>query len=104
MYDVKTHDAEAVRANLTLERQLNVYAHIWQNLRGQGLDEPAVISTALPEGLRRLPWCGMSGASVKMARGSRWPIRLERGHVAERCAIRGGGGCDRGWLFHARRT
>lgn len=53
MYDIKTHDAEAIRANMPeYERQLNVYAHIWQNLRGQRLDETAVICTQLPEALR----------------------------------------------------
>lgn len=53
MYDIKTHEAEAVRAN-TEEylRQLNVYAHIWQNLRKQRLDETAIISTAFPEAVR----------------------------------------------------
>jgi hypothetical protein len=28
---------------------LNIYAHIWQNLRGQALDEVAIIATAYPE-------------------------------------------------------
>lgn len=53
MYDIKTHEAEAVRSN-TEEylRQLNVYAHIWQNLRKQRLDETAIISTAFPEAVR----------------------------------------------------
>ena len=50
MYDIKTHDVEAIRGNLqTYEKQLNVYAYIWQNLRGQPLDETAVISTSFPE-------------------------------------------------------
>jgi hypothetical protein len=31
---------------------LNIYAHIWQNLRGQPLDEVAIIATAYPETLR----------------------------------------------------
>lgn len=49
MYDIKTHDAEYVRGNLDLyEQQLNVYAHIWQGLRGEPLDEVAVIATAFP--------------------------------------------------------
>jgi len=49
MYDIKTHDADYVRANLELyEQQLNVYAHIWQKLRGQMLDEVAVIATDFP--------------------------------------------------------
>ncbi|MDZ7268196.1 MAG: PD-(D/E)XK nuclease family protein [candidate division KSB1 bacterium] len=53
MYDIKTHDAEAVHSN-TEEylRQLNVYAHIWQNLNKQRLDETAIISTAFPEAVR----------------------------------------------------
>ena len=52
LYDVKTHPADFVRANIdTYAPQLNVYAHIWQVLRGQKLDETAIISTVLPEGL-----------------------------------------------------
>jgi len=50
MYDIKTHDVDAIRGNLdTYEKQLNVYAYIWQNLRGQPLDETIVISTNYPE-------------------------------------------------------
>lgn len=50
MYDLKTHAADVVRANREFyARQLNVYAHIWQHLRGQPLDETAVISTQYPE-------------------------------------------------------
>lgn len=53
MYDVKTHEADDVRRNLTeYEKQLNVYAFIWQRLRQQELHETAVISTAFPEGLK----------------------------------------------------
>lgn len=49
MYDVKTHDVEQVRGNTeSYQRQLNVYAHIWQHLQGQSLDETAIICTALP--------------------------------------------------------
>ncbi|NPA76914.1 MAG: hypothetical protein GXN93_04140 [Candidatus Diapherotrites archaeon] len=49
MYDIKTHDADYVRANLELyKQQLNVYAHIWQELRQQPLDEMAVIATDFP--------------------------------------------------------
>jgi hypothetical protein len=55
MYDLKTHEAEQVRANQSLyARQLNVYAHIWQQLRGQKLDEVAIIATALPKHIRDL--------------------------------------------------
>lgn len=50
MYDLKTHDLDFVNANIELYRdQLNVYAHIWQNLRGEPLDETAVIATPVPE-------------------------------------------------------
>lgn len=53
MYDVKTHDADFVRANPDLyEQQLNVYAHIWQELRQQPLDEMAVIATDFPDTLQ----------------------------------------------------
>ena len=53
MYDIKTHDAEYVRANIELyEQQLNVYAHIWQELRQQPLDETAVIATDYPEAVQ----------------------------------------------------
>jgi len=50
MYDIKTHDAQYVRANTEqYARQLNIYAHIWQELRGNRLDATAVICTTLPK-------------------------------------------------------
>ena len=53
MYDIKTHDSEYVRANTAeYEKQLNVYAHIWQGLRQQELDQTAIIATSLTSGLR----------------------------------------------------
>lgn len=53
MYDIKTHDPTSIRGNLAeYEKQLNIYAHIWQNLRNQSLDETAVICTAFPNTLR----------------------------------------------------
>lgn len=53
MYDVKTHDAEAVKQNPEgYEKQLNIYAHIWQTLRGQTLDETKIICTAFPPKIR----------------------------------------------------
>ena len=49
LYDVKTHDADEIRGNLgEYEKQLNVYAHIWQGLRGERLDETSVICTRYP--------------------------------------------------------
>jgi len=53
MYDIKTHNADYVRANLEIyEQQLNVYAYIWQELRRQRLDEMSVIATDYPEPVR----------------------------------------------------
>jgi hypothetical protein len=53
MYDLKTHSPDQVRGNRdAYAQQLNVYAHIWQTLRGQPLDEQCVICTALPRDLR----------------------------------------------------
>ncbi len=52
MYDIKTHEPDYVRANQELyEKQLNVYAHIWQELRGQELDQTAIIATAFSRDL-----------------------------------------------------
>jgi hypothetical protein len=53
MYDIKTHDADYVRVNTAeYQKQLNVYAHIWQGLRKQNLDQTAIIATSFPVGLR----------------------------------------------------
>ena len=53
MYDIKTHDRASVEGNIELYRsQLNVYAYIWKNLRGNDLDDTAVISTVLPQSLK----------------------------------------------------
>ncbi len=49
LYDIKTHDADEIRGSLDeYAKQLNVYAHIWQGLRGERLDETAVICTRYP--------------------------------------------------------
>ncbi len=53
MHDIKTHQAEDVATNRAYyEKQLNVYAHIWQTLRNQPLHETAIIATAYPPALR----------------------------------------------------
>ena len=53
MYDIKTHEADYVRAHPEeYEQQLNIYAYIWHHLRGQQLDETAIIATAFPPALR----------------------------------------------------
>jgi hypothetical protein len=53
MYDIKTHDAEYVRAHPEeYGEQLNVYAHIWHHLRAQQLDETAIIATDYPITIR----------------------------------------------------
>ena len=56
MYDIKTHDAEYINANKEFyENQLNIYAHIWQNLRKEKLNHTAVISTHIPNKTERCP-------------------------------------------------
>jgi len=53
MYDLKTHDCNYVIENVDrYQDQLNVYAHIWQNLRAMKLDEMAVIATRPTEPVR----------------------------------------------------
>jgi len=92
MYDIKTHNTEAVKANIEdYERQLNVYAHIWQNLRGQRLDETAVICTQLPEGLNQAVGSGVEQRiEFELAR---WepviPTPFEPEHVVETIAAFG---------------
>lgn len=50
MYDIKTHDSAYVRENRQqYAEQLNVYAHIWQELRKERLDATAVICTTVPK-------------------------------------------------------
>jgi len=54
MYDIKTHDPDYIKSNINLyEKQLNVYAHIWQELRKEELDTTAIISTAFPHALKQ---------------------------------------------------
>ena len=53
MYDLKTHAPEQILGNRdSYAQQLNVYAHIWQTLRKQRLDEQCVICTQVPRDLR----------------------------------------------------
>ena len=50
MYDLKTHDPKDIRKYVReYQRQLNVYAYIWQTLREQELNEMAVIATQFPK-------------------------------------------------------
>ena len=54
MYGIKTHDADFVNANKEdYEDQLNVYTHIWQNLRNEKLDGTAIIATQFPRTLKK---------------------------------------------------
>jgi hypothetical protein len=86
MYDIKTHDGDYVRANRALyEKQLNVYAYIWQELRGQPLDETAVIATSFPEKLEKAIKAG-DPAEISRAMFE-WepviPIPFEKEHVRD---------------------
>ena len=62
MYDLKTFlDADAAREHVEPHyRQLNVYAHIWRGLRGQSLDEVAVIATRPTRKLKRALRAGIA--------------------------------------------
>lgn len=86
MYDIKTHDADYVKKNIELyEKQLNVYAHIWQTLRGQGLDQTAIIATAFP--LKIQDAFKLMDEAIIERELSKWDplvnISLEQRHVAE---------------------
>ena len=53
MYDIKTHYCDEVRRNCeSYAAQLNVYAYVWRELRGQNVHEMGVIAIQLPEALR----------------------------------------------------
>ena len=65
MYDIKSHDADYVRDHKEdYAKQLNVYAHIWQTLRGEPLDETAIIVTDFP---RRVAEAMESGDEQRIA-------------------------------------
>lgn len=54
LYDIKTHDPESVRQHPErYEQQLNVYAHIWQNLQRQPLHHTAIIATQYPKPMKQ---------------------------------------------------
>lgn len=54
MYDIKTHDVDFVRCNKKdYEGQLNIYAHIWQSVRGQHLDGTSILAIGETEGIRK---------------------------------------------------
>jgi len=53
MYDIKTHDPGHVRTHRDdYCQQLNIYAYVWSHLRGEPLDQTAIIATAFPDQLR----------------------------------------------------
>lgn len=92
MYDIKTHEADFVRKNLGLyESQLNVYGFIWQNLRGQALDETAVIATAFPDKVTDALRAGNHAAAERQM--ELWdplvPIPMDQGQVDDTIAAFG---------------
>lgn len=53
MYDIKTHDPGYIAGNISYyEKQLNVYAYIYENLRGNKLNHTAIISTSFPSSMK----------------------------------------------------
>jgi hypothetical protein len=76
MYDIKTHDPSYVTANKSLyEKQLNVYAYIWENLRGNQLDHTAIISTIIPDALKEAD--GIGDTSQVQKELSKWEPVIE---------------------------
>ncbi len=92
MYDIKTHDSAYIQHNKELyEEQLNVYAHVWQELRKNKLDLTAVISTSLPHALRDAL---RSGDIAQIAKATdAWdpviPIEIHQSKVAKTIAAFG---------------
>jgi hypothetical protein len=62
MYDIKSLDADHVRQLMDIyEKQLNVYAYIWQTLRGEDLQQTAIIATSFPPNVGRALETGDEG-------------------------------------------
>ncbi|MDW8395610.1 MAG: PD-(D/E)XK nuclease family protein [Anaerolineae bacterium] len=86
LYDLKTHDAAVIRAMLDrYEPQLSLYAYIWQTLRGQRLDEAALICTQLPDALHSALRSGDAAAIQREL--DRWdpvvPVAFNPDDIAE---------------------
>jgi len=55
LYDIKTHDPDYVRDHShQYAMQLNLYAYVWQKLRGEPLTSIAVIATAYTDEMQKL--------------------------------------------------
>ncbi|MBC8446568.1 MAG: PD-(D/E)XK nuclease family protein [Chloroflexi bacterium] len=62
MYDIKSQDADRIRQHPeNYEKQLNVYAYIWQTLRGEPLQQTAIIATTFPPNVARALESGDEG-------------------------------------------
>jgi hypothetical protein len=88
MYDLKTHDPDHVRQKLfDYERQLNVYAFIWKNLRQQDLNETAILATQFPASLNAAWENRDQNAAAFEQQLQQWdpiiPIPLDPQHVQE---------------------
>lgn len=88
MYDLKTHDPDHVRQNLPeYERQLNVYAFIWKNLRQQDLNETAILATQFPDSLNAAWEYRDENSAAFEQQLQQWdpiiPIPLDPQHVQE---------------------
>lgn len=54
MYDIKTHSSVEIENDKEFYKdQLNLYAHMWRNLKGTEIDNMAIIATAPPSELRQ---------------------------------------------------
>ncbi|MCL2137929.1 MAG: hypothetical protein FWH41_00175 [Treponema sp.] len=89
MYDIKTHDPDFIDANRHFyEKQLNIYAHIWENIHKKKLDETAVISTAFPRTLKNALESGNEDYIAREV--EKWnpviPVGFDHGKVKETIA------------------
>ncbi|MBM4386872.1 MAG: PD-(D/E)XK nuclease family protein [Deltaproteobacteria bacterium] len=88
MYDLKTLDPDYLKKYLPeYERQLNIYAHIWMNLRGQSLDETAIIATRFPRSLDEAYERREEHPAALEAEIERWqpviPVPFDAQHIEE---------------------
>ncbi len=55
LYDIKTHDPNFINSNIDdFAEQLNIYAHVWQNIRGKEVNSAAIVATKIPKSLEQL--------------------------------------------------
>lgn len=55
LYDIKTHDPDFINTNIDdFSEQLNIYAHVFQNIRNKKVNSAAIVATKLPQSLEKI--------------------------------------------------